>query len=1190
MPIIELPDGREVDFPDDMDNAAIAAAIKRNFPEFATPAASEAAAPAPAHGLVGLIGDAARGISSAIGGMGDTLRNMPIIPPENGESVVDRMKHTPVRDEAPEGITPFTWARARAQEQQDPLDPRLAAIAPADELAKAQNIASARANAGNKLYAGVMARAREDNARAAAEAQRQSEMYSLENLAGNTGKNLQNAAASALKIGPTVVKGVADIGRLLSGDRIGKDTSESFAARMKVIDEVVAHASLTEQGKEFSALMNDPNADVGDLFAYLQANPEVAVDQGITTIGSMFLPAGAAMGAVKGAQAANLGAAGVRTAATVATMGTVAAQNAADTFTSEQLADASMEDRYRAATVAGAISLLAGIATRGGAEGEIARRIAGELSAGRTTLQAAGKFIAAAGKEGIQEATEEFGGAAGEAVGTLTPLDPNNTMKRMAFAATLGAVIGGGTHLTGDAAPDDGSAAAEAARQAALNKWNTQGFRPGPGPADGRREPTWAEAANPVPPEPAAPAPTVDDIMAASSVDEAIAAAQAVAASTTASPHATAADIDALEEVAGFGEPGNIPAPVLAENLPLAPQAAPALDPAGKNSGAWAMATEPAAPAEPANLTNLASSPDEDSWHAFPTETGTLGIPRAEMPQIKAEHRGAMTQFLKGRGITHDELELDAESLKPTQQEFSLSKVQKAIDHQGGNRAILISSDGHVLDGHHQWLASAEKGEPIRAIRLNAPIRQLLDTVREFPSAGVDAASAGTAQPIARPGQELLDANAQRQQKQDDAVRAAAESLAKRKATGGQRARERLKQENPFLGFLASHGVQIDERSDTGGEKGRKGGVMVPGYGPLYRKGGKRLDELAQLAQEAGFLSQQDIDEATDTGGTRKLAELIQRAVQGKEVIRPAGMLEAAAPSADQALLAEAQRLGIDAEGKSADQLYDDVAAAHAGEESRREATGASSIDEQDAIDRYADGFSAEEARMAADLLRDADIPLDGGTPSDNLTDEDIDAIFGLQPEGARADGGQAQESAAGAAREGAEGAGQPGEGEPLLSSYTQADVLERERADADRAQARQTERDKLETQRKKEQDDKEIRARLDASAENFQLGQDAMDSLSGQGGLFDAPPSAAAAPAPTARDTKKAPPTQQAEDVDDGSDIPLAFYAQVTVQHRVYSDDGSNSTMMDVPADVALESVREDIQSIEAMLKCMGG
>lgn len=123
-------------------------------------------------------------------------------------------------------------------------------------------------------------------------------------------------------------------------------------------------------------------------------------------------------------------------------------------------------------------------------------------------------------------------------------------------------------------------------------------------------------------------------------------------------------------------------------------------------------------------------------WTKFAPESGTLDIPRADMPQIKAEHRGAMVNFLTARGIASTQEEVPAGSLKPTQQEFSPSKVKKAKAFTGGDRSILISADGHVLDGHHQWMAKLDANEPVKVIRLDAPISKLLDEVRQFPSAG----------------------------------------------------------------------------------------------------------------------------------------------------------------------------------------------------------------------------------------------------------------------------------------------------------------------------------------------------------------------------------------------------------------------------------------------------------------------
>lgn len=138
-----------------------------------------------------------------------------------------------------------------------------------------------------------------------------------------------------------------------------------------------------------------------------------------------------------------------------------------------------------------------------------------------------------------------------------------------------------------------------------------------------------------------------------------------------------------------------------------------------------------------------------NGWAAFAPDSGTRAVPRAQMPQIKAEHRGAMVNFMNARGIAHQEETVPAASLKPTQAEFSREKVKKALGYEGGDRSILVSQDGHVLDGHHQWMAAREQGKDVKTIRLGAPIEQLLEAAHEFPSSStsggaVDSKAAGT--------------------------------------------------------------------------------------------------------------------------------------------------------------------------------------------------------------------------------------------------------------------------------------------------------------------------------------------------------------------------------------------------------------------------------------------------------------
>lgn len=126
-----------------------------------------------------------------------------------------------------------------------------------------------------------------------------------------------------------------------------------------------------------------------------------------------------------------------------------------------------------------------------------------------------------------------------------------------------------------------------------------------------------------------------------------------------------------------------------------------------------------------------------DEWTAFAPESGTLGIPRAMMPQIAAGDRSALVQFLKARGVSYESDTVFAKFLKPTQTEYSPGKVKKAKEFTGGNRAILVSSDNHVLDGHHQWMAAVENDERIPVIRLDSPIRELLPMALQMPSVTV---------------------------------------------------------------------------------------------------------------------------------------------------------------------------------------------------------------------------------------------------------------------------------------------------------------------------------------------------------------------------------------------------------------------------------------------------------------------
>lgn len=126
---------------------------------------------------------------------------------------------------------------------------------------------------------------------------------------------------------------------------------------------------------------------------------------------------------------------------------------------------------------------------------------------------------------------------------------------------------------------------------------------------------------------------------------------------------------------------------------------------------------------------------------SFAPESGTLGIPRADMPQVPAASHGGLVKHLNAQGIAHETKTVDAADLKPTQAEYSPAKVE-AAKSATGDRAVIVSSDGHIIDGHHQAVAAAEEGKQVKAIVLDAPVEQALEAVKGSPSANTEATPA----------------------------------------------------------------------------------------------------------------------------------------------------------------------------------------------------------------------------------------------------------------------------------------------------------------------------------------------------------------------------------------------------------------------------------------------------------------
>jgi len=136
---------------------------------------------------------------------------------------------------------------------------------------------------------------------------------------------------------------------------------------------------------------------------------------------------------------------------------------------------------------------------------------------------------------------------------------------------------------------------------------------------------------------------------------------------------------------------------------------------------------------------------------------GSLGVDRAGMPQItgtladgryagSAEMMPKFLDHLKAAGIKVTHERVPAGTLKPTQTTGDMRAVRGiagslAAGDLADTKPVLVSSDGRVVDGHHQWAAhllgesqgtrtGSAPGEPV--IRADLPAGELMDQARQF--------------------------------------------------------------------------------------------------------------------------------------------------------------------------------------------------------------------------------------------------------------------------------------------------------------------------------------------------------------------------------------------------------------------------------------------------------------------------
>ncbi|MBY0438584.1 MAG: hypothetical protein K2W80_10360, partial [Burkholderiales bacterium] len=165
------------------------------------------------------------------------------------------------------------------------------------------------------------------------------------------------------------------------------------------------------------------------------------------------------------------------------------------------------------------------------------------------------------------------------------------------------------------------------------------------------------------------------------------------------------------------------------------------------------------------------------------------------------------------------------------------------------------------------------------------------------------------------------------------AVEKAAPKTKKKKQSKEQR-RKAYKDANQFKSFLSEFGVRADLKLDVMGDKKAPNPPVPYGKGPVFRKNGMNLDELASYAMQRGFITEQQMEDPTDNGAVRLLADMIRRQMNQEGNLQTIEGIESELDrrmdSGVEDIMREAWRRDIETDGRSVVAIDEDVKRAQA--------------------------------------------------------------------------------------------------------------------------------------------------------------------------------------------------------------------------------------------------------------------
>jgi hypothetical protein len=153
----------------------------------------------------------------------------------------------------------------------------------------------------------------------------------------------------------------------------------------------------------------------------------------------------------------------------------------------------------------------------------------------------------------------------------------------------------------------------------------------------------------------------------------------------------------------------------------------------GPRGGKWAD-PQHTTPWHPTAPQSPPSKPKVDTERLL---QGNLGIPRIDMPQIKAALVPDFIAHVEKHGAHVTRERVPVSTLKSTQNELKADKIQHEVevgDIAHLSKPVIVSHDDFLLDGHHRWAARRTLDEHAEqdVIRVSMPIVELLKLAHSF--------------------------------------------------------------------------------------------------------------------------------------------------------------------------------------------------------------------------------------------------------------------------------------------------------------------------------------------------------------------------------------------------------------------------------------------------------------------------